>query len=423
VDVSRSAVVILDARNTAMRSRTASDAITLAVLAGCGIGCREDAPTAPDGARTSPPALAIGGAPLAFRQVSVGRDHTCGLTTDDRAWCWGSNEALQLGISTERGPDECNTHACSTHPAPVLGNHRFLQLSVGWLFACGVTTDSEIFCWGRNEQRQLGSGDTVSVHPVPVRLAGNRRYLQVAAGGGGGCAITLASEAFCWGANNRGQLGTGTVTTAPSPVPVRVAGSLDWIQLTGGVADFCGVTTGKRAYCWGKNEGALGDGTLLQRSKPTRVATELQFTRIAAGFDHACAVSTTARAYCWGKGFIGDGTTTLSHLTPVPVLGDRSWADISAGGGHGCGVTAFHRGLCWGANGGGQIGDGTRTDRKKPFPLAVDLSLARISAGQTVTCAVTRQNRAYCWGENFSGEVGDGTDDVRTVPTAVLGPI
>jgi alpha-tubulin suppressor-like RCC1 family protein len=410
-----------------MGTRRASTAVLfLAALAAAATGCREDSPTAPDDAHIAPPDLATAGAPLAFRQLSVGAGPVCGVTFDDRAWCWGANQFGGLGNGESEGAsvEQCGVHACSTRPVAVLGGHRFRQVSAGFDFTCGTTTDDQAWCWGGNQSGQLGAGTADEFSTVPVPVAGGRRFSQVAAGSFHACGITTAREAFCWGANDRGQLGNGTVTQ--SAVPVRVARALEWIELSGGDVHTCGVTTGKRAYCWGGNlGGALGDGGVTSRPKPTKVVGGLLVEKVEAGWSHTCAVTTENRAYCWGTdlGAVGDGTTRIPHLTPTLVAGNRSYRDISAGWESSCGVTVFGRGFCWGEGRQGQVGDGAATLRIKPFPLAVDLHLASVSVGLADACGLTVHNLAYCWGYNLAGQIGDGTTTRRLAPVAVLGPI
>jgi hypothetical protein len=94
-----------------------------------------------------------------------------------------------------------------------------------------------------------------------------------------------------------------------------------------GFEQTCGVTTGSRAYCWGYNYygqlgagGPLGDDAL--HLSPVAVAGGLLFSRVVTGDAHSCGVTTAARAYCWGadNGQLGDGSST-STSTPVAVVG------------------------------------------------------------------------------------------------------
>jgi alpha-tubulin suppressor-like RCC1 family protein len=398
------------------------------VLMVAALGCREDteSPTGPGPA----PALDLTPAQaLSFREVSTGGypgngGHTCGVTTDDRAYCWGFNQSGELGIGTNDGPEDCG-NPCSTRPVAVLGGLRFRHVSAGDRFTCGITTDDRAYCWGRNFEGQLGVGESQVNHFTPAPVAGTRRFRQVQAGVNHTCAITPFDVAFCWGWNGEGELGDGTTTQRFTPV--RVAGGLHWLQLTAAYVHTCGVTTDDRAYCWGSNgTGALGDGTTTRRLRPVPVAGGLPFRQIDAGFGHTCAVTTADRAYCWGwngSGALGDGTTA-SHRTPTVVFGKRYYDHVSAGAAYTCGVTRAHRGFCWGSNGGGQLGTGSIAYRLTPTALGVDLSMARVSASLGgSTCGVTTDQRAYCWGDNIYGQLGDGTTATRLLPVSVAGPI
>jgi alpha-tubulin suppressor-like RCC1 family protein len=388
-------------------------------LLAAALGCSEDAesPTAPESAA---PALAAA-APLSFRQVSAGRNHTCGVTTNDRAYCWGDNTWGQLGD----GAPGFDRFA----PVRVLGGLRFRHVSAGFDHTCGVTTDDRAFCWGRNDFNQLGDATSAS-RPTPGAVAsGGRRFRQVRAGGHT-CALTLFDVAFCWGWNGSGQLGDGTTTQRE--VPVRVLGGLRWGQLNVGGSHTCGVTTEKRAYCWGGNAGPLGDGgqlgdgTTTNRLRPVTVSGGLLIRQIdaALGF-HTCAVTTADRAYCWGigeNGQLGNGTITVQK-TPIAVAGVRGYDHVSTGFRHSCGVSLAGRGFCWGWNGAGQLGIGMADSDQHPTPSLVGngLPLGQVSAGYIHTCGLTTGGLAYCWGKNVHGQLGDGTSTDRPTPVAVAG--
>jgi alpha-tubulin suppressor-like RCC1 family protein len=98
----------------------------------------------------------------------------------------------------------------------------------------------------------------------------------------------------------------------------------------------------------------------------------LSFERVTAGFIHTCGATTTNRAYCWGangNGQLGDGTTS-QRLRPVAVAGGQLFKQLSAGDAHTCGLTSDGLVYCWGDNSAGQLGDGTRTERLTPIPVA-----------------------------------------------------
>jgi alpha-tubulin suppressor-like RCC1 family protein len=394
------------------------------------LGCREDAesPTGPG----SEPALEVTPAvALTFRQVSGGTHHTCGVTTGNRAYCWGTNVSGELGDGTGNS---------SRRPVAVAGGLSFRHVSTGNYHTCGVTTEDRAYCWGGNGGR-LGDGSN-SNSATPVAVVGGLRFREVSAGPHHTCGVTTDDKAYCWGINNQAQLGDGT--TIDRSAPVAVAGGLRFRHVSaggdvsraagdigGGPSDSytCGVTTSDRAYCWGNNfYGQLGDGSAdFFHPTPFAVAGGLRFRNVSAGGRHACGVTTDNLAYCWGSNFrgqLGMGTGGGQSLTPVAVAGGRRFVRVSAGRGHTCAVNPFDRAFCWGANSRGQLGDGTTTDRPAPVRVLGGVFFRQVSASKLQhTCGVTPDNVGYCWGRNDDGELGDGTLLTHRKPNPIAGPI
>ena len=92
----------------------------------------------------------------------------------------------------------------------------------------------------------------------------------MSAGYGYTCGLTTGSQLYCWGENGGGALGDGTTTNRTSPVPV--VGGLTFATVSAGPSHTCGLTTGGVLYCWGENyRGMLGDGTTVDRVAPVKV--------------------------------------------------------------------------------------------------------------------------------------------------------
>ena len=170
---------------------------------------------------------------VSFVQLSLGALHSCGLTEDGVAYCWGENFGGQLGDGTSIG---------RTAPTPVLTSLRFRIIATASGFAtggnvappipnpgfnahtCALTSAGTPYCWGWNGNGQLGDGTTTS-RRVPVPVAGNLTLTTIALGGAYTCGMQ-GNTAWCWGANAFGQLGRGSLSSL-STVPVQVGAPFD----------------------------------------------------------------------------------------------------------------------------------------------------------------------------------------------------
>jgi alpha-tubulin suppressor-like RCC1 family protein len=405
-----------------MRTRLLGRLTPAAALLVLMVGCGDDAeaPSAPGaGTPEATPAFATAATPLSFMQVSAGGGHSCGLTSDSLAYCWGSNSSGQLGDGT---------YTQRLTPVRVAGGLRFVQISAGSSHTCAVTKDSRPYCWGDNFEGELGDGTWQNSRSTPTAVAGGRRFRQIRAGYVYTCALNLNDAAFCWGNNDLGQLGTSYTIT-----PGAVLGGLHYRQVIPGASHTCGVTTDDRAYCWGAGtEGELGDGTRTNHSRPVAVAGGLSFQQVVPGSGwylpgsndpavdndaRSCGITTNGNAYCWGRG------PAVYSLIPVAVPGGRLYRFITSGEEHNCGVAMSRAIFCWGSNPNGELGTGNTTSSTTPVKIASSLLFSSVSASALGhhTCALTTDHRAYCWGANGAGQLGDGSRTTRLVPVAVAG--
>ncbi len=349
-------------------------------------------------------------------RVAAGRLHSCGWREDGPAYCWGYNSHGQLG--SDAADFSCGGVPCHFRPALVQGDHAFRDLAAGATHTCGVTTQATAYCWGANGEGQLGTGTVGGaddVHRDPQPVAGGHAFSAIAAGEAHSCAVTPDGTAYCWGRNDDGQLGDGT--RQPRATPVRVATDLRFTTLTAGVRHTCGITTAGAAYCWGSNsQRQLGTGASPSSNRPVAVAGGYSMSHISAGDGHTCAVSTSSNAYCWGAnsdGQLGNGITS-TRSTPQLVGGGQPFSTIAAGGFHTCGIHVSGQASCWGSNNYRQLGNNTNVSGEHPLPSPTASSTAytTISAGWLHTCAGTASGRTHCWGYNGGGQLG--RDDVET---------
>ena len=280
-----------------------------------------------------PFALPVSGG-MQFTSVRSGYQHTCGTTSDGSAYCWGWNEYVQLGSVIS---EFCAPTPCSTAPLLVPGGHTFVTLAAGSAHTCGITSDGAAYCWGDNYWGALGNG--TSQGGGPTLVSGGLSFSAITAGDSYTCGVTASGAAYCWGLNNGGQLGTGSFDA--SSVPVRVRGGLAFRSISAPPTGHhtCGVTTDDRAYCWGDNVcGQLGVPEYTGQcpaeaassggggyTLPVPVSGGLHFATVSTAFEHSCGLTTDGLAYCWGRGNhgeLGDGLLSNSP-TPVLVAGQR----------------------------------------------------------------------------------------------------
>jgi serine/threonine protein kinase/alpha-tubulin suppressor-like RCC1 family protein len=351
--------------------------------------------------------------------IVAGGTHTCALTAAGAVVCWGGNDRGQLGSGGD-------AHAAA--PTPVAGIATFTQVSAGLTHSCGITLGGGIQCWGANDFGQLGDSTAVD-HATPQRVARTtgHTFRVVAVGMAHTCALTVSGEVYCWGRNNYGQLGIGSVSNERTPV--RVASGMAFVELAVGWNHSCALTATGHAYCWGENaNGELGDGTTILRPTPVAVvgdqgADAPAFRAIAAGGSHTCALSIGGEAYCWGHdnyGQLGTGDR-IDRATPTRIQANQTFFTITTGGVHTCALTAGGAAYCWGRNSYGQLGDGTMTDRLVPVAVHGSRLYQSIDATGSHTCARGGGATMFCWGYNSDGQLGDGTITPRAEPTAITG--
>jgi alpha-tubulin suppressor-like RCC1 family protein len=298
-----------------------------------------------------------------FRQISTGFALTCAITTDNRLYCWGQPHLV--GIASPP--------SFVTEPVPVAPTLRFQAVSAGANHSCAITvSDRRAYCWGQNAEGEVGDG-TLEYRATPVPVVGGRAWRQVTTGNLHTCGITTANVAWCWGWDLGGMLGDGP-TEQRKLIPVRVAGDHRFIQISSSAFHTCAVTSTGRAWCWGRNfYGVIGDGTSTYRYTPRAVVDGHRFDRVTAGVTNTCAESTTNQTYCWGSnrhGQIGTGSAAPERIRrPSLVVGGFHFVQVDADGDHTCGRTSDDVVRCWGGNSAGELGDGTTTSRSRPTPI------------------------------------------------------
>lgn len=321
-----------------------------------GLGDRVDRATATEVARPDG---------MAWTSVAAGYDHTCGVAAG-RLYCWGDDDYGQLGNGAA---------GAALTPLQIGAASDWQKVSAGGAHTCALDVDSARWCWGNNTLGALGGGSGVGTSvtaPTPMTPGvGPTAWLDVSSGRDFACGTTaVGHELWCWGDNDQRELGVAAPAT--SDVPLRVlepAADWQWVATDALYGAVCGIRApdagGGDLWCWGYNGSyqlGVGDNTTPQA--PVEVGTARDWLRVDLGANFACAISATAELHCWGandSSQVADAAAV--NVTAIPVTPTWTTEDVHelvTGWAHGCMRTATGAVRCWGDGARGQLGDGNK---------------------------------------------------------------
>jgi alpha-tubulin suppressor-like RCC1 family protein len=257
-------------------------------------------------------------------KISTSDNHNCAID-DGRMYCWGLNDEGQLGNNTTVNDNKpllvkglLNTSTGIQDPAFT----DWINVSVGKSLTCGVRNNGIAYCWGRNNDGQIGD-NTFTDRPTPTPVVGGfTDWNNVSVVGGEHvCGLRKNGEAYCWGSNNDGQLGNGTTTD--SKIPVLVAGT--WNMISAFKETSCGIRNRGEVACWGQNDkgAVMGTSTGIIMTPTTVPLPYADFIHVASHKRNTCAVRTNGDLWCWGrnKGQYGLGYANGNVYAPFKILG------------------------------------------------------------------------------------------------------
>jgi alpha-tubulin suppressor-like RCC1 family protein len=272
-------------------------------------------------------------------------DHACARLHDGSLWCWGRNDSGQVGDGTRTDRHE-----------PVHVADDVATFAVGREHSCAVATDGTVSCWGANDRGQLGLGNSAARQKRPaqvpdlpmtvVRLASSTTARHT-------CALSADGHVWCWGANDQGQLGNGTHQRRDTATAVERDAEGARFD---GVTDLCAsrnLTCARKSdgtmWCWGHDVAA----------RPVHLADDVAADGLACAPHHVCFVEDDGTVACLGSnqyGQLGHDTDGTPSFTPVPVEGLDSVRFVNASETMSCATRDDASTWCWGTDPGAPAG-------------------------------------------------------------------
>ena len=324
---------------------------------------------------TTSPTL-IGAESDRWTSVAVGATYVCGIKSDKRLWCWGSNI---FGAVTDGALSQGSYHG----PVQV-GDGAWLSVEVSAARLCGRRLGAdgnsvELVCWGSWNWGENAPAPFVSVHA-------DASWRQLSVGYDHACAIREDHSLWCWGSTLYGQVGAGRL--GYQPLPTKVSHTHPWSTLSGR----CAIDSNKKLYCW----------AFPYPNQPTQIDAS-DWIAVSSADGTRCGIRSDRSMWCWGnnsKGSLGVGPGVQFNEIPqrVTATADDQWVAVVTSGSHTCALQQDQSLWCWGENGDGQVGDASQTRRFLPTAVAPETKWAKVAVGLQRTFALDSAGHLWAWG-------------------------
>jgi len=239
--------------------------------------------------------------------------------------------------------------------------------------ACALMSDGRVTCRADKNEAWRQVPDVSDVQ-------------SLALGDGFACAADGAGAVWCWGANDVGQLGTGT--RQASQRPQRAVGVSDATKLAIARNRVCALRSGGEVMCWGGSPSYFArEEPAKPPALPARVLSGT-FADVSASQDQICGLRGDGALACLGE---------YGSETPAAPRGLAGAAQLSVARRGGCALDAEGQALCWGENDAGQLGSG-RQSRGFASPVLGLPKLKQLQIHGDQVCALSLSGELWCWG-------------------------
>ncbi|KAG5412303.1 hypothetical protein IGI04_008622 [Brassica rapa subsp. trilocularis] len=284
--------------------------------------------------------------------ISAGASHSVALLSGEVVCSWGRGEDGQLG----HGDAEDRS---SPTQLSALDDHQIVSVTCGADHTVAYSQSRlEVYSWGWGDFGRLGHGNSSDLFtPLPIKALQGIRIKQIACGDSHCLAVTMDGEVQSWGRNQNGQLGLGNTEDSLVPQKIQAFEGIRIKMVAAGAEHTAAVTEDGDLYGWGWGRyGNLGLGDRNDRLVPERVTSAggEKMSMVACGWRHTISVSYSGALYTYGwskYGQLGHGDLE-DHLVPhkLEALGNSVISQISGGWRHTMALTSDGKLYGWGWN-------------------------------------------------------------------------
>lgn len=408
--------------------------------------------------------------------ISAANHHMCFTADDGRSWCWGENTSGKLGVgdtSIRNLPEEMTIAGRALE-------HWSTSRSLDTEHNCAIDDTGQPWCWGRNDEGQVGTGNFTTPITSPAAVTGlpaGVRAVSIAVDRNSTMVALEDGRLYAFGdSSNTLFPDDATIALNPAHTPTQVDSASEAMNDIAQVAmansgaggsykrATCVLKTDGTTWCWGNFHDAFwafdGGKDPVQVGVTSMALTSAAGAQLMGGHQIMCLRNEVSAAepnnvWCWGQNTnhrlgtaLVDNWENGAPPDPAPVLSIQyhryddpfnvpvaNITNLGVGVGHVCGVDDNTNVWCWGDNGFAESGQPyvAPAVAGKPYNIAPDKVLesespdveltdvVQVSCGNTVCCAAKSNADVVCWGQQIHREFGDnntvGGKNYLPVPT------
>lgn len=236
-------------------------------------------------------------------QICAGNSFSAILDSEHRVWVFGKGNEGQMGNGT-----------ITDQKTPIMVKGalemvEIVRIGVGAFHCLALTASGDLYAWGRNLRGQLGLNSTAKKKLMPEKVQNAcPAFVEVRGGWDHSMALTSSGQLYSWGNGyeaTRPATGHGTNQNILSPKLVTALKDKVVVRISAGWDHSMALTKDGEAYLWGGNpSGVLGTGTTNQESTPKLLGGDIAKERIVwidGGQTHTCAVTEKGELWMWGS--------------------------------------------------------------------------------------------------------------------------